>query len=241
MVLVPLYYGAPEKTQAFACIQALPLRHPVGWLGGPGLSSVRDSGLEAFLRSDADVALFVDSDVTFEVDAPKAVIARARETQGVAGAAFPSSLASAGMNVWPEGSFAGTDTYELPLRIGLPTSEIHRVDGLGCGLLAIHRAVCDRILFKFPWLALSDPRRRATWFRQALFERFCAGNLELSEDLSFCWRAKQAGCTVELVEAAAVGHRDVPPTPGHYACKMQGLGLLDLLEYPKHRQHDLTF
>lgn len=219
---IPLYYGRAEDSLVWSSLLALDLAHQPLWARGAGLPKVRDGAAQIFLDTpEADVLVFADSDVTFTPEDAAAVVSRARETRGVAGAAFASSSPAAQWNVFPLGTWELDGEITESYRTGEPGAPAVPVSGLGCGLMAIHRDALVEIAEANPHLVITgDPTRTVSWFRVGLYAS-STGNVELSEDLSFCRRARLAGCAVDLVQAAAIGHRNIPRQPARIGVTMR--------------------
>lgn len=223
-----------KRTPCITGIKRMKLKQQPLTVRGADVAKQRDMLAYGALTTDADVFLYIDLDIGFSPKDARRVTERARETQGIAGGAYAHPVMT--FNFHGAGSHEASDEVHETITIGpsSPQGPV-AVDALGTGFLAVHRSVFERIGEQFPELRLrNDNERSHAWFRKALFTSE-AGSVELSEDHSFCWRARQAGVPVELLPSVALEHRNRPwyetlsdsPQDGKktIAFYWQGLGL----------------
>lgn len=155
------------------------LRWPV--MSSPlGLPEARNLAVKAFLASDAEWLLFVDSDMGFRMQTYERLLACEKEAVG--------ALCVGQFNPRPDG-MGGYYTRDLPLlytrtdgpRYVLdedpcPEDKLVRTSGTGCGCILINRGVFQKMEADFG----------QHWYTR--ISRDDAGLKPLGEDISFCER-----------------------------------------------------
>lgn len=182
---------------------------------GPALAMGRGRLTGAFLEStDADALLMVDSDMSF---APETIVAMVRAFTDMraqypnvgmlGGLAFISNDPRAinpAPNLWIENPRVPGNMVKLP---EYQPDTLYEVAATGAACVIIGRDVIEKVsaegnpfhhvnLVNYPMLA----RNLATMDDPAAIEDMCRSHVEiadqLGEDLSFCYRVKQAGYRV---------------------------------------------
>ena len=173
-----------------------------------------------FLRkSDADVHLSIDSDITdFRVEDVLKICEQAASHDIVAAVyitraakrTFPATFFQDGLRV--EMAF---DPTPVP------------VQWAATGFLAVHRRVFERLTKDLPLLHKGDGDRAFyPFYLPLVYDDPDAGPILLSEDYAFCERAKQAGFGVWINPAVRLGHI------GQYVYRLENMLQEELEPHP---------
>lgn len=149
---------------------------------GPYLDTERNNVVAMFNATDADVLLFVDSDLEFTPEDVAKVVAAADPLRIVGGAyynQYPEGLCPVAYE-WRHDDELGVENLKPITRTLTGLAE---VDAVGTGFMAIHRdtlrLLADHYLNPTPWFAELPIR-----------------GIQMGEDLTFCCRAKALGVSV---------------------------------------------
>lgn len=185
------------------------------WGRSMELSHARNTAAAAFLASDADWLLWIDTDIGFQPDALEKLMSVADPVSApvVGGLCFVegdythdfhgglrSSLAPTLYDwCWVEPKNGMPGAYKLTNRQDWPSDEVTRVGATGCGFLLTHRSVYEKI---------------ADWSRDnggpptIWFERIPGPDGEkCGEDISFCLRVHQVGLPVLVHTGVTTTHQ----------------------------------
>lgn len=185
------------------------------WGRSMELAHARNTATAAFLASDSDWLLWIDTDIGFEPDALEKLLEVADpETAPVVGGlcfiegdfshdfrgGLRSSLAPTLYDwAWIEPHSGMPGTYKMLTRQEWPANQVTRVGATGCGFLLTHRSVYERIS---AWLQESGGPPHI-WF-----ERIPGADGELcGEDISFCLRVHQIGLPVLVHTGVTTTHQ----------------------------------
>ena len=185
------------------------------WGRSMELSHARNTATAAFLSSDADWLLWIDSDIGFESNAVEKLLAAADpETRPIVGAlcfiegeyshdfmgGLRSSLAPTLYDwSWVEPKTGLPGAYKLVTRSEWTPGEVTRVAATGCGMLLTHRSVYEKMA---AWNQENDAPPHI-WF-----ERIPGPDGErCGEDVSFCIRAHQIGVPVYVHTGVNTTHQ----------------------------------
>jgi len=185
------------------------------WGRSMELAHARNTAAAAFLSSDSDWLLWIDTDIGFEQDALEKLLAVADpETAPIVGGlcfiegdfshdfrgGLRSSLAPTLYDwAWIEPKSGMPGAYKMVARQEWADDAVTRVGATGCGLLLTHRSVYEKV---------------AQWLRESgapphiWFERIPGADGELcGEDISFCLRAHQVGLPVMVHTGVITTHQ----------------------------------
>lgn len=179
------------------------------------LSHARNVATAAFMASDSDWLLWIDTDMGFEPDSLEKLLAAAdpQVRPIVGGLAFVegdfthdfrgglrSSLAPTLYDwTWVEPTSGMPGAYKLLTRQDWPSDKVVRVSATGTGFLLIHRSVFEKIS---AW-TISENGPGQIWF-----ERIPGPDGEMcGEDISFCLRAHQVGIPVYVHTGVVTNHQ----------------------------------
>lgn len=185
------------------------------WGRSMELAHARNTAAAAFLSSDADWLLWIDTDIGFEPDALEKLLAVADpDTAPIVGGlcfiegdfshdfrgGLRSSLAPTLYDwAWIEPHSGMPGTYKMLARQKWPADQVTRVGATGCGFLLTHRSVYEKVA---AWLQESGGPPHI-WF-----ERIPGADGELcGEDISFCLRAHQIGLPVLVHTGVVTTHQ----------------------------------
>jgi hypothetical protein len=159
---------------------------------GPYLDVARNYVVERFLATDADVLLFVDSDIEFDPEQAHRIVAEVSAVAPVVGGRY-DNLYSSGMS--PVAFRWSNDDIPVMAPIGSldDLSGLVSVDCVGTGFMAIHRTMLERFatLFHAP----------SPWFAEEALH-----GAQMGEDVTFCQRAIALGYPVYLDPRVEVAH-----------------------------------
>lgn len=185
------------------------------WGRSQELSHARNTAAAAFLSSDANWLLWIDTDIGFESDALEKLLSVADpETAPVVGGlcfiegdfthdfhgGIRSSLAPTLYDwSWVEPKNGMPGAYKMVTRQEWVPDEVTRVGATGCGMLLTHRSVYEKI---------------AAWLQQQgapphiWFERIPGPDGEkCGEDVSFCLRVHQMGIPILVHTGVTTTHQ----------------------------------
>jgi glycosyltransferase involved in cell wall biosynthesis len=185
------------------------------WGRSMELSHARNTAAAAFLASDSDWLLWIDTDIGFESDALEKLLSVADPVTApiVGGLCFiegdyshdfrgglRSSLAPTLYDwAWIEPKSGMPGAYKMITRQDWPTDQPTRVGATGCGLLLTHRSVYEK---------------QSAWLREQgappniWFERIPGPDGErCGEDVSFCLRAHQVGLPILVHTGVITTHQ----------------------------------
>jgi len=185
------------------------------WGRSVELSHARNTATAAFLSSDADWMLWIDTDMGFEQDALEKLLAAADPERApvVGGLCFiegdyshdfrgglRSSLAPTLYDwCWVEPKNGMPGAYKLVNRQDWVSDKVTRVGATGTGFLLVHRSVYEKIS---AWLQEQGAPPHI-WF-----ERIPGPDGELcGEDISFCLRVHQVGLPVLVHTGVTTTHQ----------------------------------
>lgn len=165
--------------------------------GDADVSRARNVAASAFLKSDADVLLTIDSDIWFRpVDAVE--LCRKAMEQDIIGALYmvrslktkqPAPLIAQGQTV--------------TLQAGEPPVE---VTFLATGFMAVHRKVFKKLAESLPLCMQSTNLPFWPFYMPFHIPWPGDGHLYLSEDYAFCQRSREAGYKIWLDPSIRLGH-----------------------------------
>lgn len=185
------------------------------WGRSMELAHARNTATAAFLSSESDWMLWIDTDIGFEQDALEKLLSVADpETAPIVGGlcfiegdfshdfrgGLRSSLAPTLYDwSWVEPKSGMPGMYKMIARSEWPADQVTRVGATGCGLLLVHRSAFEKIA---AWLYESDAPAHI-WF-----ERIPGPDGEkCGEDISFCLRAHQVGLPVLVHTGVTTTHQ----------------------------------
>lgn len=185
------------------------------WGRSMELSHARNTAAAAFLSSESDWLLWIDTDIGFEPDALEKLLAVADPVDApiVGGLCFiegdythdfhgglRSSLAPTLYDwAWIEPRPGVPGAYKMITRTEWPEDAVTRVGATGCGMLLTHRSVYEKIS---AWLAEQGAPPHI-WF-----ERIPGPDGErCGEDVSFCLRAHQVGLPILVHTGVTTTHQ----------------------------------
>jgi len=180
------------------CIDVL--KHQLGLLvletrRHPQLDMARSSLACAALDQGADVAFFIDSDITFDPPDVERLADVARETRGVVGA--PYSIRGMGAGV-----IGGIDP-DVGDVVFFEGGGLYPATGIiGMGFTAIHADAFAR-LDRLPEYA---PRQSPGGLLRPYFQKLVVDGYWHHEDASFCHAVRQAGGTTHVATRFRVRH-----------------------------------
>jgi len=139
---------------------------------GPYLDVARNFVVERFLQTDADVLLFIDSDIEFSRESVERIVGRAHPdivNGGYYVSAFP------GKGIRPVAFDWDENNVLQPIVMPDPGLKFEDVDVVGTGFMAIHR---DTLQAMLPIYGYPSP-----WFAEEVMHGSAMG-----EDVTFCQR-----------------------------------------------------
>lgn len=187
------------------------------WGRATELATARNVATAAFLSSESDWLLWIDTDMGFEPDALEKLLAVANpDTAPIVGAlcfietdyshdlrgGLRSALAPTLYDwVWIEPKHGQPGAYKMISRTEWPPDQVTRVGATGCGMLLTHRSVYEKIS---AWL--QDEKQGAP--PNIWFERIPGPDGErCGEDVSFCLRAHQVGLPILVHTGVTTTHQ----------------------------------
>lgn len=153
-----------------------------------------------FLKTDADVLLFVDDDIRYEPEDAIKICQEAYERKTIVGATYAIKREE---NTWITAKPLTPDQV-IYFREGENPVE---VKWIATGFMAIHREVLENMIDKLG-LPLCHPTdlKFYPFFLPMLHQVENGDHLYLSEDWSFCERARQIGYKIYLDPSIRIGH-----------------------------------
>lgn len=185
------------------------------WGRSMELSHARNTATAAFLSSDSDWLLWIDTDIGFEPDALEKLLEAAdpRTAPIVGGLCFiegdfshdfrgglRASLAPTLYDwAWVEPNSGMPGMYKMVARQEWAADSVTRVGATGCGFLLTHRSVYEKIAADVQGQGAPP---------QIWFERIPGPDGErCGEDVSFCLRAHQVGLPVLVHTGVITTHQ----------------------------------
>jgi hypothetical protein len=187
-------------------LQALRWRVTVlGIPSGPNISGPRNDVAAAFLQTDDDWLLWVDTDIAFEPDQVGQLL---EHDLDIVGGCYLNVFGTGqqGTGDGPPIPVASVQTGPGKFKRGdvLPQTGLHKVSGLGMGFTLVRRVVFEKLttgpLWPFAELAVTGEDIGAV---DEVDKRTIH---MLSEDITFCFRAQAAGFEVYLDMDCKVRH-----------------------------------
>ncbi len=173
-------------------------RFAADWLlvFGPYIHQNRNQLVREFLQTDRDWLFMVDNDMVFQPDDVWVLFDEAKERgPGIYAAAYLIEDSTLTCGPWD-----GDEPMVYHRMVALPSNPTD-VGVVGGGFTLIHRDVLN---------AVGD-------------NAFATIQMNAGEDVSFCWRAREAGYTPRLIPAANPGHfKQVALYPHNTARNMIG-------------------
>lgn len=164
---------------------------------GPGVIDIgRNFIVEAFLKTDADWLLFLDTDMVFPQNTIDRLLASAAtaDAKVISGLCFTYAMDAVYPTMYYER--IGVDGHPIVGRAEeIPVDKVVEVHATGAACLMIHREVCEKM-----HEALGHTAR--PWFAMGVDER----GYPIGEDWTFCTRARQIGYKIFVDTGLEIGH-----------------------------------
>lgn len=161
---------------------------------GPYLDVGRNYVVEKFLAGDAEVLLFVDSDMEFTPDQVHEAVSQVSIGRPVIGGLYVNAFAEHGVKpVALNWDIETSPPQMVPIENPSDGDGLVQVGCVGTGFMAIHRSLLDQMT------ALFDPP--CPWFAEVAF----AGS-QMGEDVTFCQRAVSLGHPVYVDTDNRIAH-----------------------------------
>ncbi len=166
----------------------------------PLLPRSRARLLADFIRSKHDVLVFIDTDVTFPVEAFLDCIDVAQDREIIVGCA--TSVRSGGGDQW-----ASLRTFPgKPIDFG-PKARMTEVRYLGTSFMAIPRAVAEAVIEGEPECLVTSTQPFWPVFDPITIPHEKSGDLDyLQADYAFCERVQRKGKKIYLLPRHQLGH-----------------------------------
>jgi hypothetical protein len=192
------WHGAPLRRNE-ACLRELERAEPTWELleldrSHPNLNLARAMLAETALADGFDQILWIDSDMTFPVEAARGVVQRSAALGSVVGAAYLEKK---------RGGSVQAEFHEATnLRCYVPDAPLVPVRGVGLGLASHPTAMLDVVATKcgLPWQSILDVKVRP------FFTPDTTSEFTTTDDYTFCRRAIAAGFDVYVDPRFRVGH-----------------------------------
>lgn len=161
-------------------------------VSGPRIAAARNGMALHFLQSPGEWLFMVDDDMTFDADA----LARLLETADKVKRPIVGGLAyAAGRDGYFSTIWTLDPTYQVPSRIDdVPPNQVLEVVGTGAACLLVHRSVFEKLL---------DEHGDTPW---PFFQEAALGGQTVGEDVTFCFRAMEAGFKIHVDTGIEFGH-----------------------------------
>lgn len=161
---------------------------------GPYLDVGRNFVVERFLQSDAEVLLFVDSDMEFAPEQAHRIVASVSEDRPVVGGIYTNWFAEHGVRpVALNWNLESSPPQMVPIPMPSDGDGLVEVGCVGTGFMAIHRSLLDKMTNTFdapcPW-----------------FAEVALGGSQMGEDVTFCQRAIALGSPVFVDTDLRIAH-----------------------------------
>jgi cellulose synthase/poly-beta-1,6-N-acetylglucosamine synthase-like glycosyltransferase len=150
------------------------------------ISRARNDCANAFLRSDADALMFIDSDLTFE---PLGVLQLWETGLSLVGGNYPLSHRS-----------VSSEEQRAVVPIPSGTREICAISRVATGFMMIRRECLTKMQPELDKYQVEDH------LQTDFFSPFVDDNEYLSEDYAFVTRARRAGVTPYIHQGIVLGH-----------------------------------
>lgn len=161
---------------------------------GPYLDVGRNFVVERFLKSDAEVLLFVDSDMEFTPEQAHRVVASVSEEQPIIGGLYTNWFAEHGVRPVALNWNLDAEVAQMhPIDMPAEGDGLVEVGCVGTGFMAIHRSVLDKMTETF-----NPP---CPWFAEVAL-----GGSQMGEDVTFCQRAIALGSPVCVDTDLRIAH-----------------------------------
>jgi glycosyltransferase involved in cell wall biosynthesis len=176
LIVTPMYGGLCMQPYMISILRLQEeliteeVRHDFLFLTGESLiTRARNNACAAFLESEHDVMIFIDSDIQFT---PEDIQKLYNHDAPVIGAGYPYKRIAGESTAWKDGQ-----------PVDLPTATTGPVDYIGTGFLKIHKITLHELANAYPEWRYTDDFGREQF---AFFDtEIIAGNY-LSEDYRFC-------------------------------------------------------
>lgn len=168
--------------------------------GGPSLAGKRNKVVEAFLETESEWLLFVDTDQDFDADLPSRMVASADPVERpiLSALIMADRGDKVGLRIGPACTIWHEDRFIVPPFI--PDEQHWQVSTAGTGCILIHRSVLER-------LAELHAEDAFPWFKHGQRNDPETGKPdEMSEDYVFSLRAAAAGFPIVVDTTIEVGH-----------------------------------
>ncbi len=163
----------------------------------PDISRARNVAASAFLKSDCDVLLSIDSDIWFRPGDAMSLCRKAESWDIMGGLYMVRSL----KNKQPAPLIGIGQSITLA-----PGEEPIEVQFLATGFMAVHRRVFEKLAETLPLCQQSTPLPFWPFYMPFSIPWPGEGHLYLSEDYAFCQRAREAGFKIWLDPSIRLGH-----------------------------------
>jgi hypothetical protein len=192
------WHGSPCRRND-ACLREIERAEPAWEVlelerSHPNLNLARQMLAETAAREGFDQILWIDSDMTFSVDAARGVVAKAAELGAVVGAAYLEKR---------RGGKVQADFFDsCELRCYTPDAPLVSVRGVGFGLASHSTAMLEAIAARrsLPWQEILGERVRPFYTPDT------TATTTTTDDYVFCRLAIASGFAVYLDPRFRVGH-----------------------------------
>ena len=160
-----------------------------------------------YADTDADVLLWLDSDMTFED--PEPILQMCEDAHR-----FDAVIGALATTKRPKGQInARFKPYQSEVQC-FTNGQLVPIDNIGTGLCAVSRTVFDRVKPSVKKAYLQEGLEVYCFYRSLIIN-----NVWWGEDTSFCYLAREAGCPVFADTRVRVGHR------GMYSYHLEDAGV----------------
>lgn len=169
---------------------------------GANISTARNAQVRIFLQSDAEWLWILDSDMAFPADTLDRLCERAHDVERpvVGGLCFSLLTDPKTGAEYPAPTlYLVSDRPGVMLRLwSWPHGDLVEVDATGAACLLVHRSVLERMgeVHAAPW----------PWFQEVAMD-----GRPVSEDITFCLRARQLGVPVHVDTSVEIDHMKLLP------------------------------
>ena len=170
-------------------------------VGDALISRARSIAASAFMRSDCDVLLSIDSDMFFGVEDAIKLCEKAMEFKIIAALYMTRALGTQPALMLPPGQIVTFAANSLPVEVPFVST----------GFMAVHREVFETLSKDLPcchigWQSQGVDTSFYPFYMPHTVPWEAEGHLYLSEDWAFCQRAKDKGYKIWLDPAIRLGH-----------------------------------